>query len=128
MNVGPHADVYADLLKVPADGWALWNPDHEGAVGDCGLLADGSFFKVSTSLVVDLSALTTPSSSSTSFDLPQAYQPYLTPIRLSSRAPTDPTGVCAGELSRASIGMSTLKFPSRCYRESQLASACTSND
>ena len=41
------ADAYADLLKVDADGWALWNPYYEGVVGDCGLLAEGRFFKAS---------------------------------------------------------------------------------
>ena len=46
MNESP-ADAYADLLRVEADGWALWNPYHEGVVGDCGLLTGGRFFKAS---------------------------------------------------------------------------------
>jgi len=48
-----HADAFADLLKIEAEGWALWNPYHEGVVGDCGLLTEGRFVKASLRRLVD---------------------------------------------------------------------------
>jgi len=58
MRLESHANVYADLLNVPTDGWALWNPDHDGVVGDCGVIVGGTFYKASTLHSVDLCEFT----------------------------------------------------------------------